>query len=125
MLFACFPSNEIYLLSFFFFCMLSKDVVCMLSQNKKIFLPMKYIENINKNIFNNFLIATPAPYFFKNCRVSHLHLHLHPSLETLLCFIGPTSPREAHGNVLIRSDLPSICGGFFPNLVRITKTYHG
>ena len=66
MLFACFPNNEIYLLSFFF-CMLSKDVVCMLSQNKKIFLPMKYIKNINKNIFNNFLIATPAPYFFKNC----------------------------------------------------------
>ena len=35
------------------FCMLSKDVVCMLSRNKNIFLPLKYIENIN----NNFLIA--------------------------------------------------------------------
>ena len=36
MLFACFPSSEIYLLSF---------VVCMLSQNK--------------NMFNNFLITAP------------------------------------------------------------------
>ena len=31
----------------------------MLSQNKNIFLPLKYIENKNKNIFNNFLIAAP------------------------------------------------------------------
>ena len=50
-MFACFPSSEIYLLSF---------VVCMLSQNKNIFLPLKYIENINKNILNNFLIAAPC-----------------------------------------------------------------
>ena len=33
---------------------IEKDVVCMLSQNKNIFLPLKHIENINKNIFNNF-----------------------------------------------------------------------
>ena len=59
MSFACFPRM--------LFCMLSKDVVCMLSQSKNIFLLLKYIENINKNIFNNFLIAAPAPYFFKNC----------------------------------------------------------
>ena len=87
MLFACFPSSEIYLLSFVV-CMLSKDVVCMLSQNKNIFLPLKHIENINKNIFNNFLITAPAPapapYFFKNCQVSHPH----PNLETHSCFIG-------------------------------------
>ena len=44
MLFACFTRM--------LFCMLSKDVVCMLSHNKNIFLPLKYIENINKNIFN-------------------------------------------------------------------------
>ena len=36
---------------------IEKDVVCMLSQNKNILLPLKYIENINKNILNNFLIA--------------------------------------------------------------------
>ena len=77
MLFACFPSSEIYLLSFVV-CMLSKDVVCMLSQNKNIFLPLKHIENINKNIFNNFLIT--APYFFKNFQVPHSHpnLEMHP-----------------------------------------------
>ena len=51
MLFACFPRM--------LFCMLSKDVVCMLSQSKNIFLPLKYIENINKNIFNKILIAAP------------------------------------------------------------------
>ena len=54
MLFACF--------SIMLFCMLSKDVVCMLSHNKNI-----YIENINKNTFNKFLIAAPVPYLFKNC----------------------------------------------------------
>ena len=58
MLFACFTRM--------LFCMLSKDVVCKLSQNKNIFLPLKYIENINKNIFNKILIAARAPYFFKN-----------------------------------------------------------
>ena len=58
MLFACF--------SRMLFCMLSKDVVCMLSHNKNI-----YIENINKNTFNKFLIAAPVPYLFKNCQVSH------------------------------------------------------
>ena len=52
MSFACFPRM--------LFCMLSKDVVCMLSQSKNIFLLLKYIENINKNIFNNFLIAAPC-----------------------------------------------------------------
>ena len=41
------------------FCMLSKDVVCKLSQNKNIFFPLKYIENINKNILNKILIAAP------------------------------------------------------------------
>ena len=46
MLFACFP--------IMLFCMLSKDVVCMLSHNKKIFFPLKYIENINKKKFINF-----------------------------------------------------------------------
>ena len=51
MLFACFPRM--------LFCMLSKDVVCKLSQNKNIFFPLKYIENINKNIFNKFLFAAP------------------------------------------------------------------
>ena len=47
------------------------------------------IENINKNIFNNFLIAALAPYFFKNCRVPHPHLHTNP--ETHLRFIGNRS----------------------------------
>ena len=42
--------------------------------------------NINKNIFNNFLIAAPAPYFFKNCRVPHPHPH--PNPETHPCFIA-------------------------------------
>ena len=51
MLFARFPRM--------LFCMLSKDVVCKLSQNKNIFFPLKYIENINKNIFNKILIAAP------------------------------------------------------------------
>ena len=60
LLFACFPKM--------LFGMLSKDVVCMLSQNKNIFLPSKYIENINKNIFNCYTntlffqnLSSPAP----------------------------------------------------------------
>ena len=28
---------------------------------------------------------------------------------------NPTSPREAHGNVFIRNDLPSMCRGLFPS----------
>ena len=28
-------------------------------------LSVKYIKNINKNIFNNFLITVPTPYFFQ------------------------------------------------------------
>ena len=96
MLFACFPSSEIYLLSF---------VVCMLSHNKNIFLPLKYIENIKKNIFNNILIAAPASYFFKNCRVSHPHSH--PNLEMHPCFIGvETVPKpKAHSQGSQKQDL--------------------
>ena len=41
-------------------------------------------------MFNNFLIVAPAPapapYFFKNCRVSHLHPHINP--ETHPCLIA-------------------------------------
>ena len=61
MLFACFP----------------RMLFCMLSQNNFFFfLPLKYIENINKNMINKFLFAAPAPalYFFKNCWVSHSQL---------------------------------------------------
>ena len=74
MLFACFPSIEIYLLSF---------VVCMLSHNKNIFLPLKYIENINKNIFNNFLIAASRsthPIFSKiakSCTHTYIRIWKH------------------------------------------------
>ena len=28
---------------------------------------------------------------------------------------NPTLPREAHGNVFIRNDLPLMCRGFFPH----------
>ena len=28
---------------------------------------------------------------------------------------NPTSPKETHGNVLIRSDLPLMCRGIFPH----------
>jgi len=30
---------------------------------------------------------------------------------------NPTSPREAHGDVFIRSDLPPMCRGFFPTVM--------
>ena len=49
------------------------------------------IKNINKNIFNNFLIAESrrtAPTFFKNCLVPHPQPHPHPSLKTHPCFIA-------------------------------------
>ena len=59
MLFACFPRMLFACFPRMLFCMLSKDVVCKLSQNKNIFFPLKYIENINKNIFNKILIAAP------------------------------------------------------------------
>ena len=66
MLFACF--------SRMLFCMISKDVVCMLSHNKNIFLPLKYIENINKNTFNKFF----------NRRTRTLFVQKLPSLTPVL-----------------------------------------
>ena len=45
-----------------------------------------WVKTINKNNFNNFLIA--ALYFFKNCQFLHPHLNPHPNPETHPYFIG-------------------------------------
>ena len=62
----------------------------MLSQNKNIFLPLKYIENKNKNIFIKFLIAAP-------CRTHTLFFQKLPSL-------APT-PESENAPVLHRKSI--------------------
>ena len=48
------------------------------------------IENINKNFFNNFLIATPCCTYtllFQNCRVLHSHPHLNPKTHPYFIYL--------------------------------------
>ena len=57
------------------------------------------VENINKNFFNNFLIAAPYCTYtllFQNCRV--LHSHPHPNPKTHPYFIYLKHKYKTKGN---------------------------
>ena len=57
------------------------------------------------------------------------HAHTHYTINQIVANPwNPISPREAHWDVLIRSDLPLMCRGLFPQLLcalRENKTVKG
>ena len=70
----------------FFLWLLSEEIGLPTSFTKS----QNWVTTINKNIFNNFLIAATAPYFFKNCQVPHPHLN--PEMHSCFIFLKRSYP---------------------------------